>query len=63
MAYASRKMTEAKTRYGQIEKEALAITLACEKFDFYLVGRAFEVETDHKLLVPLLAVRTCRICC
>ena len=54
VAYASRKMTEAETRYGQIENEALSITWACEMFDFYLVGRAFEVETDHKPLVPLL---------
>ena len=52
--YASRKMTEAEQRYAMIEKESLAITWACEKFDFYLMGRAFQIETDHKPLVSLL---------
>ena len=52
--YASRKMTEAEGRYAMIEKEALAITWACEKFDYYLVGRLFEIETDHKPLISIL---------
>jgi len=50
-------MTEAETRYAQIEKESLAITWACEKFDYYLVGRKFQVETDHSPLVKLLGVK------
>ena len=57
VVYASRRMTDTERRYGQIEKEALAITWACEKFDFYLVGRMFEIETDHKPLIPLLGSR------
>ena len=57
VAYASRKLTDAEKRYGQIEKEALSITWACEKFDFYLVGRNFEIETDHKPLIPLLGTK------
>lgn len=52
--YASRKMTETEKRYAMIEKEALAITWACEKFDYYLVGRNFEIESDHKPLIAIL---------
>ena len=52
--YASRKLTDTETRYAIIEKEALGITWACEKFDYYLVGRKFEIESDHKPLIALL---------
>jgi transposase InsO family protein len=52
--YASRKLTETETRYAMVEKEALAVTWACEKFDYYLVGRKFEIETDHKSLIEIL---------
>jgi len=33
---------------------ALAVTWACEKFTDYVLGRKFQIETDHKPLVPLL---------
>ena len=36
------------------KKEALAITWACDKFSMYILGKYFEIETDHKPLVPLL---------
>ncbi len=39
IAYASRSMTETEGRYAQIEKEALAITWACEKFSPYVLGK------------------------
>ena len=54
VAYASRSMNETKQRYAQIEKEALAITWACNKFSDYILGRKFLIETDHKPLIPLL---------
>ena len=41
VVYISRRLTEAQRRYAQLKKEALAITWACEKIDFYLVGRQF----------------------
>ena len=54
VAYASRAMSETEQRYSQIEKEALAIVWACEKFSDYILGKSFQIETDHKPLVPLL---------
>ena len=54
VAYASRSLTETERRYSQIEKKALAATWASEKFVDYILGRHYELETDHKPLVPLL---------
>ncbi|KAL9976432.1 hypothetical protein ACROYT_G013732 [Oculina patagonica] len=54
VAYASRALTPAETRYAQIEKELLAIVFACDRFDAYVYGRDLvNVETDHKLLEPI----------
>ena len=55
VAYASRLMTETERQYAQIEKEALAVAWSYEKFRDYILGRCFEIETDHKPLIPLLS--------
>nr|KAG5708513.1 hypothetical protein BaRGS_026240 [Batillaria attramentaria] len=54
VAYASRSLAPAETRYATIEKEALAATWAVERFHDYLMGMEFAIETHHKPLVPLL---------
>ena len=50
-------MTVTEQRYRQIEKEALALTWACEQLADYLVGLQFHIETDHKPLVLLLGTK------
>ena len=47
-------LSETEMRYAQIEKEALALVYACEKFSDYVLGKPILLETDHKPLVPLL---------
>ena len=51
VAYASRLLSEAESRYAQIEKEALAGTWAFEKFTDYILGKRI---CDHKPLVSPL---------
>ena len=50
IAYASRALTDAETRYAQIEKELLAVVFALERFNQYIYGKQVEVESDHKPL-------------
>lgn len=43
-----------RAKCGKIGKEAGAVTWVCGKLDYYLVGRHFESEKDHKPLVSVL---------
>ena len=57
IAYISCSLTDTEQRYAQLEKEALALTWACERLSNYLVGTKFLIETDHKPLVPMLSTK------
>jgi hypothetical protein len=56
VGYVSRSLTSAEERYSQIEKEALAMAWACDKFECYLLGKAcpFIIETGHKPLQTIM---------
>lgn len=48
--YLSRKMLPREQRYSTIEKECLAIKWALESLRYYLLGREFDLDTDHRAL-------------
>ena len=50
VAFASRGLSKTERRYSQIEKETLAVVYASEKFNQFVYGRRFLVESDHKPL-------------
>ena len=50
IAFASKSLTDAETRYANIERELLAIIFACQCFSTYLLGRSFVAESNHKPL-------------
>lgn len=51
IAFASKQLNPAETRYSAIERELLGIVWAVEYFRPYLYGRKFLILTDHKPLV------------
>lgn len=53
ISYASKSLSPTERRYCQTEKEALAIVWSIEKFKLYLLGREFELETDHRPLTMI----------
>ena len=50
-AFASKKLLTRESHYSTIEKECLAIVWAIQKFQNFLCGKEFILETDHQ---PLL---------
>ena len=51
VAFATRALIPAETRYTQMEKELLATVYTCEKFDVYMYGRTeVTIQSYHKSL-------------
>jgi phospholipid-translocating ATPase len=53
VGYFSKKLLPREESYSTVEKECLAIKLSVEAFKVYLLGRQFEIQTDHNALVWL----------
>lgn len=54
VAYASRALTDAESRFSQIEKEFTAILWSCTKFHNFIYGREVTIHSDHKPLEALM---------
>ena len=50
VAYASKKLAPAETRYSTLEKECFDIVWGVTKFRLYLAGKPFVLQTDHRPL-------------
>ena len=50
ICYAGRKLNSSEVNYAVMEKECLGLIFAVQKFRFYLIGKPFIVECDHKPL-------------
>ncbi|XP_068069442.1 uncharacterized protein isoform X2 [Danio rerio] len=57
VVFISRKLFPRETRYSTIEKECLAVKWALDSLRYYLLGREFILETDHKALQWLERMR------
>ena len=55
IAYASRSLTSSERNYSIIQHECLAIVFSLKQFRHYLLGRSFQILTDHEPLQWLSA--------
>ena len=53
VAYGSRKLMPRETRYSTVERELLGVMFAINRFKYYLLGKSFILEVDHRPLVYL----------
>jgi hypothetical protein len=58
VAYASKKLSGPELNYSTIEKECLGIVWGIRKFEPYLYGKQFTIETDHRPLQYLQKSKT-----
>ena len=57
VAFYSRKLLLRETRYTTTEKECLAVVNAVQHFAVYLLGRPFDIVTDHGALKYLSTIK------
>ncbi|KAK7907616.1 hypothetical protein WMY93_016228 [Mugilogobius chulae] len=57
VVFLSRKLLDRETRYSTVEKECLAMKWAIDSLRYYLLGRHFTLETDHRALQWLHRMR------
>lgn len=53
VVYISRKLLPREVNYSTVEKECLAVKWALDSLRYYLLGRKFRLETDHRALAWL----------
>jgi len=58
VAYASRKLSQRERAYSTMERECLALVWGVQKFQLYLYGREFVLQTDHQ---PLVYLNRCKV--
>ena len=58
ISYASKKMSRREKAYSTMERECLALVWAIKKFQIYLYGKMFVLQTDHQ---PLVYLDRCKI--
>lgn len=57
VAYASRTMNDAETRYSTSEQEMLAVVWGVQQYRPYVWGRKFKIVTDHRALMWIFSVK------
>lgn len=50
ISFASKSLTDTECRYANTERQILAVVYGCQKYNTYIYGRPFTVESDQKPL-------------
>ena len=58
VSYASKKLLPRERAYSVIERECLALVWAIKKYQTYLYGKEFLLQTDHQ---PLVYLNQCKV--